>query len=199
MRWAPAVAGLAAVGVGGLLLLSGDEPAPAPEPVPTSTSTVPRESPGLRWIVLSGSGVEGPGRAVDEAALGFEVRAVYDLERQATVARFRRTGPGPGHAQLFDDTQDVDGGARLRFSAWLHVTGTGRAWLALHAFAPTLADRGRPVGPAASATSEERAVTAGGWQRTEVTLDAPPGASYLTFAIHFEGEGAVAIDDVVDP
>ena len=199
MRWAPVVAGVVAVGVGVLLLVSGEDPAREPEPLPTTSTTVPRESPALRWILLSGSGVEGPDRAVGEAALGFEVRSVYDLERQATVVRLRRTGPGRGAAQLIDDTRDVRDGERLTFSAWLRVTGTGRAWLVLDVYAPTLADRGRPVRPAATATSEERAVTAGRWQRVEVTLEAPPGTSLATVGIHFEGEGAVAVDDVVDP
>lgn len=199
MTRAPVVAGVTAVGVGVLLLVSGEERAPAPEPAPATSTTVPRESPALRWILLSGSGVEGLDRAVGEEALGFEVRSVYDLDRQATVVRLRRTGPGRGSAQLVDDTRVVREGERLTFAAWLRVTGTGRAWLVLDAYAPTLADRGQPVRPAASATSEDRAITTGRWQRAEVTLEAPPGTTFATVGVHFEGEGAVAVDDVVDP
>ena len=195
MRWPPVVAGVVALGVGALLVLSGEEARQPPDeaPGPTTSTTFPRESPHLRWRIGS------------EDRQNFQLSSVYDLERQATITRLRRLG-GSGSASLQLD-RDLSGraGETLRFSAWLQVSGSASAWLWMQVIGHDtdaelrLDELRRHTVELAQLSTQDQPLESGRWERREIELVVPERAVVAFFGIHLEGDGALSVGDVVDP
>lgn len=188
MKRLPLVAGLAAVGLVALLVLtrSTDPAPPRPNPPPTTaaTTTTLAASSLSRWAVPPGA----------------RATSVVDLDRGRAVVRLEASRTAPGSVGIFDYLPAADRvGTTVSFSASLRVAGEGRAFLFLRALPPTPIGGHRPPDLASVVTPDADAVHAGGWASRSVTLAVPPGTGQLLFGVSLDGDGYVLVDDVVAP
>jgi hypothetical protein len=190
-RGLPLVAGVLAVGVVVLLVVTGggatspDGRDPA-STVPGSTTSTTR--PPLRRFAAVALAPTG------DVYDSYRLRTVRDLQLGRAVTQLHRTGGDLVGAALYADVARP-AATRWRLTVRMRVVGDGSAHLSLLAV-----PRGDPAagGPAADPpgveTPADQHVRAGGWEERTLELDVPPDARRLVYYVIVEGTGDLLVD-----